>query len=173
MTAGVPERWRPDLHMVDAVLSMPKASRRLTELDMPDRCWLVAGLTVRGLTAKQIAERCGCSERLAKAVRAEAAYQVAIVAHEELQAITHQLHAESSEHSHTRRELQVCRSEHDRVRMQFDQLISSHLTGRVPVFPKCQHPQLKHNVRERGGKRFCRECDRLRQQARRQRLKAS
>lgn len=172
MTAGVPERWRPDLHMIDSVLSLPKAPRKLTELDMPDRCWLVAGLTVRGLTAKRIAEICGCSERLAKSIRAEAAYQVAIVAHEQIEALTSRYHAEASEHSNTRRELQICRNESERVHKQFDQVIKSHVAGKVDTF-RCNHPQVKYNMRERGGKKFCRECDRLRQQARRKKAKSA
>ncbi|WP_237569284.1 NAD(P)H-dependent flavin oxidoreductase [Mycolicibacterium lacusdiani] len=43
----------------------------MTQLPIEDRAWLVSGLTLRVLTAKDIAERLGCSLRLVRAIRAE------------------------------------------------------------------------------------------------------
>jgi hypothetical protein len=44
---------------------------RLLDLDDTDRCWLVASLTVAGMTAEEIAARTGCRSRKVKYVRAE------------------------------------------------------------------------------------------------------
>jgi hypothetical protein len=158
--------------MVDSVLAMPKAAKKLTELDMPDRCWLVAGLTAHGWTAKRIAEVTGCSERLSKAIRAEPAYQVAMIVHEELKELMERFHAESSEHSNTRRELQLCRAEGDRVRAQMNQLVKKLCAGETIATCYRGHPILEGSTYRHGNRDYCRECNRENSAAYRKRKQA-
>lgn len=111
--------------MVDAVLSMPKASRKMTELSGPDRSWLVAGLTLAGVTADEIAERTGCSRRLVMAIRAEDMTQVCKLAQQQVSELDAELSAERSAHSVTRRDLVVSRAESARLRAQVGQLLKA------------------------------------------------
>ncbi|MGV0738224.1 hypothetical protein ABQF35_14310 [Mycobacterium syngnathidarum] len=162
-----PERWEPDAQMVAAVLSMPKASRAMTELSDPDRAWLVAGLTLAGMTAEEIAERTKCSRRLVMSIRAEDMTQVCKVAQQQTGEISEELSAERCQHSLTRRELSESRAEAERLRAQLDQIIDAHMAGTLDVFRKCGHPMVRYNVYEHRGKKFCRTCARDRQAARR------
>lgn len=160
-----PERWEPDPLMVAAVLSMPKASRKMTELSDPDRAWLVAGLTLAGVTAEDIAERTGCSRRLVMSIRAEDMTQVCKIAQQMVGELDAALCAERSEHSVTRRDLGEKAREAERLRMQLDQVIDAHLAGTLTLLP-CGHPRVpwnvySHTVREKGRERrrdFCRTC---------------
>ncbi|WP_301121066.1 hypothetical protein [Mycolicibacterium fortuitum] len=148
--------------MVAAVLSMPKASRKMTELSELDRSWLVAGLTLAGVTAQDIADRMGCSLRLVRAIRAESITQFAVVAQTESHALGNELRAERCEHSVTRRELAVSRAEVDRLRGQVDELVKALAKFEpVRVCPK-KHPMVGYNVYRHGGREYCRECNRLR-----------
>ncbi|UVT31438.1 DNA binding protein [Mycobacterium phage Mask] len=167
MTA--PQRWEPDEQMVAAVLSMPKASRKMTELSDADRAWLVAGLTLAGVTAQDIADRLGCSLRLVRSIRAEDITQMAYIAQQETLKLGDELRSERCLHAVTRRELADARAEVERLRAQVDQLVDAHMTGELRVFPKCGHPMVPYNTYEHGGRRWCRECARLRKQEKRKR----
>ncbi|WP_237162362.1 hypothetical protein [Mycolicibacterium fortuitum] len=169
MTA--PQRWEPDAQMVAAVLSMPKASRKMTELSDADRSWLVAGLTLAGVTAQDIADRLSCSLRLVRAIRAEDMTQMAVVAQTETRALGDELRAERCDHSVTRRQLAAAEAENARLRAQLDQLVDAHQAGTLDLF-RCGHPRVKYNEYRHGGKSYCRECRRDYQANRRKTLAA-
>ncbi|MEU9805442.1 hypothetical protein [Mycobacterium sp. NPDC050853] len=165
MTA--PQRWEPDDQMVAAALSSPKSFRKMTDLSAADRAWLVAGLTVAGITAQDIADRTGCSLRLIRAIRAEEITQMAVLLHTETRALGDELRAEHLDHVATRRQMTDAQADNERLRMQLDQLIDAHMAGTLSLFPRCGHPRVKYNVYEHGGRSFCRECGRLRKQEQR------
>jgi len=168
-----PERWEPDAQLVASVLASPKAWRGMLKQPEPDRALLVAGLTVAGLTAKQIADRTTCSLRLIRFIRAKDMTQVCVYALEQVTAVEAELNSERSEHVLTRQNLAEVSRELERLRAQFDQLIDAHVAGTLKTFPRCSHPKVKYNVYEHGGKTYCRECNRLRKQTRRQRTAES
>lgn len=74
MTAAVvqplakPMAWTPDPMLAAAARA---GGVRLLDLEPVDRCWLVASLTVEGLTAEEIAARTGCRLRKIRYVRAD------------------------------------------------------------------------------------------------------
>lgn len=155
--ADTGQRWEPDGHLVAAVLSAPKASRRMTELSNADRAYLVAGLTLAGMTAKDIAERLDCSLRLVRSIRAEDMTQVCVVWMQETREIGDDLRTERCDHALTRRELAEAQTKEARLQMQLDKLVDAHLTGTLASF-RCGHPKVPYNTYEHGGKRYCRQC---------------
>lgn len=158
-----PLRWEPDSQLVAAVLSMPKASRRMSEMSDPDRAWLVAGLTLAGMTAKDIAERLDCSLRLVRSIRAEDMTQVCVVAQRELGETTDELRQERGQHHLTQLRLAESQANEARLRMQMDQLLDKLQTdGKVDTFG-CGHPRLDFNMYRNAGKRYCRMCRTKRQ----------
>ncbi|OMB79274.1 hypothetical protein A5743_14315 [Mycolicibacterium conceptionense] len=146
--------------MVAAVLSMPKASRKMTELSDADRSWLVAGLTLAGVTAQDIADRLSCSLRLVRAIRAEDMTQMAVVAQDETRRLGDELRSERCDHSVTRRELAESRREADRLRRQLDQVVTK-MANEEPV-AKCYrgHALVGDNVYRHSGRDYCRQCNR-------------
>jgi hypothetical protein len=168
-----PQRWQPDEHMVAAVLSTPKASRKMTELSDADRAWLVAGLTLAGVTAQDIADRMGCSLRLVRSIRAEDITQMAVVAQTETRALGDDLRTERCDHALTRRNLAEAEAELERLRAQFDQIVDAHMTGELKTFPRCGHEMVPYNTYEHGGRKWCRRCGRERKAERRKLLAAS
>lgn len=66
--ANYAHAWEPDWHVVDAVVSRRKG---LDDLDLTDRCVVVAGLTHRGRSVNDIAEHLGCCTRVVKRLRAQ------------------------------------------------------------------------------------------------------
>ena len=74
---SAPTRWEPDEQLVPAVLASVRGYS-MAALSFPDRCWVVAGLTLAGLTAEEIAERLACSLRLVRSLRAEDMTQVCL-----------------------------------------------------------------------------------------------
>lgn len=158
-----PERWEPDNQMVAAVLSSPKAFRKMTELSVADRAWLVAGLTIAGVTAQDIADRTGCSLRLIRAIRAEEITQMAVLAQTETRTLGDELRVEHLEHVATRRRLADAQAEAARLRSQLDQLVAALQRGeQIEVFRTCGHPRLDWNMYRHKGREYCRECNRHR-----------
>lgn len=149
-------RWSPDTQMVAAVLGAPKAWAKMTELGESDRCWLVAGLTLAGMTAKEIAERLGCSLRLVRHLRAQDITQVAKYAQETERRITDELRLEHNDHVLTANQLAEARAQLARVQNQADQLRDALMSGTLKAFPRCGHPRVPYNT-YRGR---CRECRR-------------
>ena len=174
IVAGVTslERWHPDEHMVAAVLSVPKSSWKMTELSDADRAWLVAGLMLAGVTAQDIADRTGCSKRLVRAIRAEDITQMAWLWQTETRALSDELRVERCEHVLTRREVADARAEVDRLRAQLDQIVDAHVAGTLRTFRRCGHPMVRYNVYEHGGRKWCRECERMRKRESRRALPA-
>lgn len=161
----MPQRWEPDEQLVPSVLSSPKASKRMQDLPGPDRCWLVAGLTVHGLTAKDIADRTGCSIRLVKSIRAEDMTQVCVLALKETRAFTDELRLLRGELTAKQNEKAEIEAEAERLRAQVDQLLNTRMGRKMAAENKCArgHEMNRYNTYEHKGKKFCRECHRQRQ----------
>jgi hypothetical protein len=163
-------RWEPDGQLVAAVLSSPRA-RRMANLPAPDRCWVVAGLTLAGLTAKDIAERLGCSLRLVRSIRAEPMTQVCLLMQRESRNFSDELRLKQSEHQVTRHHLSDVTAAADRYKRQLDNVLDKIMIGEpVTTCRKCNTPMDKWNTYEHRGKRWCRECRRVREADRRARL---
>lgn len=137
----------------------------MQDLPGPDRSWLVAGLTVHGLTAKDIADRTGCSIRLVKSIRAEDMTQVCVVALRETRAFTDELRLVRSELAVLDRTKSDVEAELGRVRLQLDRLIDAQITGGAVPVCSAGHAMTAYNtyIQKSSGKRFCRECHRDRQ----------
>lgn len=148
------------MHLVDSVLSMPKAFKKLTEMEDPDRAWLVAGLTVAGWTGLEIAQRTGCSRRLVMGIRSWDMTQMARFAQEQVKQADARYHAERTDHLITLRKLDVTEAEAKRLRAQMKQLVDAHLNGQKVRICHGGHPQVPYNVYRN---RDCRECHRERQ----------
>ena len=156
------ERWVPDDQLVPAVLSRVRPYT-MASLTPPDRCWVVAGLTLAGLTAEDIAERLSCSLRLVRALRAEDMTQVALHFQRESSAFADELRLARSELraaslAHTASDLEV-----QRLRKQLVRITTP------PNGPTCGrgHARTPYNtyVHEPSGRTWCRECHRERQAA--------
>ncbi len=149
------------MHLIDSVMSMPHAFRKMTEFDEgPDRAWLVAGLTHAGWTANEIAHRTNCSVRLVKDIRSWDMTQMARFALEQITVADARYHAERSAHSQTRRELVLSRQEIQRVREQMDRLVKKVCAGE-PI-AKCYrgHPIIEGSTYRSRNRDYCRECNR-------------
>lgn len=165
------ERWEPDALMVSVVLSSPKASRGLKELSGPDRSWLVAGLTLAGMSAKEIAARTDCSIRLVKAIRAEPMTQVCAFVHEEIGKVAAVARAEKALRLATESDLEQSRLREARIQRQLDQVLGKLAAGALEAFPRCGHPKVEWNVYVHRGvdsqgqpfsREYCRECNNAR-----------
>lgn len=142
----------------------------MADMSQPDRAWVVAGLTLAGLTAKDIAGRLGCSLRLVRSIRAEDMTQVCVVALTESRNFSNELRLEQSENQVLRRELQETQAERDRVKRQLDNLLDAHIIGApIRTCRQCGHQLDKWNTYEhaRTGKKACRNCHRERMSERR------
>lgn len=152
------ERWEPDSHMVGAALSTPKFRLRMNDLSNPDRSWLVAGLTLAGITAQDIADRLSCSLRLVRTIRAEDMTQVCLVAQQREADLSDDLRKMELEYKLARREMDVSRIERESLRRKLDQILDAYTTGTLVVFPRCGHPKVGYNVYRSQGRQYCREC---------------
>lgn len=167
------KQYRDDT-MVSAVMSTPKAGRKMTQLSPADRAWLVAGLTAAGVTAASIAERLGCSLRLVRSLRADPITQLCECILRADKVATDQLRSEKVDHQATRGLLNEARADANRARLQRDQLLEQYTaTGTVETFDRCRHPKIKYNTYEHGGRKYCRECHRIKQAEYRTRNRAA
>lgn len=139
-------------------MSSPKSSWKMTDMSASDRCWLVAGLTLAGVTAQDIADRLSCSLRLVRTIRAEDMTQVCFLAQQREAALADEVRKTELAHRLTTRELAEANTDMDRLRLQLDQIIDAHVAGTLSVFPRCGHPKVGYNVYEHGGRTYCREC---------------
>lgn len=144
--------------MVDAVLSTPKHLRKMTELSGPDRSWLVAGLTLAGVTAQDIADRMSCSLRLVRTIRADDMTQVCYLAQQQLKSMGDDLRQAELAQRLTERALTKANADVDRIRSQLDQIVDAHVAGTLSTFPRCGHPKVGYNVYRSQGKEYCRQC---------------
>lgn len=153
-------RWIPDIQLVPAVLAGRPV--RLVDLDEPDRCWVVAGLGLAGLTAEQIADRLGCSLRLVRSVRAEPTTAMAIWAITEANHFADELRLARSEAARLLGELDTSIAESRRLRQQVTKLATP--AGRSwPQCPKGKHSMNPANTYRHGGRDYCRGCHAERQ----------
>jgi hypothetical protein len=154
------QRWEPDEQLVAAVLA--GSNRTMADLSAPDRCWLVAGLTLARLTAEDIADRMSCSLRLVRTIRAEDMTQVCLRMQEETEHFTDELRLARSEHKAALASVAAITGERDRLRLRLDRLLDAHAVGAVPC-PKCGTPVAGYNAYTWRQRKFCRECHRRRQ----------
>lgn len=134
-------------------------------LPLADRCWVVAGLTLSGLTAEEIADRMACSLRLVRSIRAEDMTQLCVYVMTETSNFTDENRLLRGELTAVRRELDESNAEGQRTRAQLSRLIDAQITG-VKMCGKCGEPMDRYNayIHEASGKEFCRNCHRVRQQ---------
>ena len=146
----------------------------MSALPHPDRCWVVAGLTLHGLTAEDIAERLACSLRLVRSLRADDMTQVCMRMQQESDHFADELRLARSEHRATLATLASLRTEVTRLRAQVARMIEARASNR----DTCSrgHDLTPYNTYRHGGREFCRECHRERQaayRAKRRTLQAS
>lgn len=135
----------------------------MSAFSMADRCWIVAGLTIHGLTANEIAHKMWCCVRQVKAIRAEDLYQVCLLMQREARHFTDEVRLVRSELSVAARTLSEVEAERDRLREQRDRLLTARMSG-APLCGKGLHPMTPYNTyTEPGtGAKRCRECKRQR-----------
>lgn len=133
-----------------------------------DRCWVVAGLGLAGLTAEQIADRLGCSLRLVRSVRAEPTTAMAAWAITEANHFADELRLARCEQTRLTEELRASSAEARRLRTQVNKLATP--PGRLwPLCPKGKHPMNPANTYMHGRRTYCRVCHAQRQSAYRSR----
>lgn len=162
------QRWAPDLQLIAAV--MAGGGRRMSQLSVPDRCWVVAGMTLLGLTAEEIADRLSCSLRLVRAVRAEDMTAVCTFVQTESRNFADELRLAQTQLRLLSTRLAERETELARTRSQLDRMIDAHLVG-AKCCPRCSTPMTGYNVYVWNGKNYCRECHRRRQQLHRDRAR--
>lgn len=159
-------RWEPDLQLIPAVLA--GGGRKMSQLDTPDRCWVVAGLTVAGLTAEEIADRLDCSLRLVRSIRAEDMTAVCTYVQTESKNFTDELRLSVSQARQTATRLSQVEAELARTKGKLDRMIDAHIVG-AKCCPKCSTPMTGYNLYVWNGKDYCRECHRQRSKLHRDR----
>lgn len=162
------KRWEPDLQLIPAV--MAGGGRKMSQLSTSDRCWLVAGLTLAGLTADEIADRLSCSLRLVRSIRAEDMTAMCTFVQVESTNFTNELRLSNRQARHTATMLAAAQAELERTRDKLNRMIDAHVVG-VKCCPKCSTPMAGYNLYEWNGKKFCRECQRQRVATHRQRTR--
>ena len=161
----VPEqrvRWEPDDQLIAAV-RCGNGSRRMADLEDADRSWVVAGLTLSGMTAEDIADRLSCSLRLVRSVRAADMTQVCLIYQREAQAFANQMALAASDTRVLRRDLDDMTGERDRLRGQLDRVLDARLVGQPVDTCGRGHLMTDWNTYWHGGRRWCRECHAERQ----------
>ena len=142
------ERWVPDEQLIPSYLTR---RRPATPLSVADRAWVVAGLTLAGKTADDIAKRIGCSLRLVRTIRADPMTQICLFYQQESEAFKDELRLARSEISFAHRDLTDLHAELERTKQQLANLIG-------PPHFRCGHSTDRYNVYEHGGRRYCRTC---------------
>lgn len=156
------DRWAPDDQLIAAV-RCGSGSRKMADLSDPDRSWVVAGLTLAGLTADDIADRLTCSLRLVRSIRAADMTQVCLLLQTESQHFAQQMALADSDARMLRRDLTDMTSERDRLKSQLDRVIDARLTGETVDVCGQGHLMADWNVYWHDGRRWCRECHATRQ----------
>lgn len=152
--------WQPDPHLIPAVLAA--GNRAIASIkSKQDRCWLVAGLKVEGLTAEDMRDRLKCSLRLIRSLLAEDMTTVCLLYHAESMAFREELRLSRHELTVRTRELSDTVAEAIRVREQRDRMIDMAMTGDpIRVCRRAGHVMDKYNTyTDPGtGKTSCRQC---------------
>lgn len=152
----------PDDQLIPAVLA--GNSRRMEDLEIPDRCWLVAGMTLAGLTADEIKDRLGCSLRLVRSVRAMEFTMVCTLMQTEANNFADELRLAHGELKARDHQLDELRAELERTKSKLNRMIDEKIVG--VRLCSAGHAMDKYNtyVQEKTGKVFCRTCNRDKQQ---------
>jgi hypothetical protein len=153
------QRWEPDDQLVPAVLARIRPYA-MSDLTAPDRCWVVAGLTLHGLTAEDIAERLSCSLRLVRSLRAEPMTTVCMWAQREADVFSDELRLSRSEHKQVRLAHAAAVLEATRLRGQIARIVASQSSQTCVRGHDISSPYARY---ERNGRSWCRECHRERQ----------
>lgn len=136
----------------------------MSDLRDADRSWVVAGLTLAGLTAEDIADRLSCSLRLVRSVRAADMTQLCLILQRESRNFAQELRLAQSELAQSLRDLATMTDERDRVKGQLDRVIDARLVGAPVNVCNQSHLMTDWNVYvDQRGRRWCRECHALRQ----------
>lgn len=158
VTRVTADRWEPDDHMIEAVLATPKSSWRMVDLSKPDRSWLVAGLTIAGVTAQDIADKLSCSLRLVRTIRAEEMTQVCYLLQLQVAGMNAEVRRAYLAQRAALQDATQARAETAKLRAQFDQVLDAHIAGTLKTFPRCGHPKVPYNVYKSQGREYCRHC---------------
>ena len=153
-------RWEPDEQLIPSVLA--GSGRKMCDLGASDRSWVVAGLTLIGLTAEDIADRMGCSLRLVRSIRAEDMTRVCGRMQAESQNFGDELRLLASTVKSQSATIVELRSELSRVRGKLSRVLDAHVG--VRRCGKCESVMSGYNLYVHNGKEFCRSCHRDRQQ---------
>jgi hypothetical protein len=134
----------------------------MAQLGAPDRSWLVAGLTLAGLTADDIADRLACSLRLVRTIRAHPMTAVCQQVQNEARAFTDELRLVRTELTAARLALARAVTERDRARAQ----VARTLAAAPDTCRSGAHLMTPYNTYLRAdGRRMCRACHRDRSTA--------
>jgi hypothetical protein len=152
-------RWTPDEQLIERALVV-SPGLRMRELSEPDRCWVVAGLRRRGLTAERIADLLHCALRTVRATLAEPATILAALYMVERETFADEHRMTASEVARLAAELTDAQGMADRYKLQLDRLIELHI---MPSEFRCGCPRDRYNsyVDPKTGKTSCRKHRRL------------
>lgn len=160
--ARASERWSPDEQLIAAVLA-GGSRHKMADLDTPDRCWVVAGLTLAGLVAEDIKDRLSCSLRLVRAIRAEPMTQMCLIYQREVDHFRNEMRLAEAGRDAAHRAMAEIVSDRNKAKEQLDRVLDARLVGE-PVDACGQgHLMVSWNVYWHRGRRWCRECHAQRQ----------
>lgn len=162
------DSWHPDEHLVDALLAGSKTV--MADLGETDRSWAVAGLKAAGLSGSEIAEVLQCSVRLVRAVQAKPLTRAFAYAQTETRTWVDENRLMRHAIDVAHRDRDALASELRRTREKLGRMIDAHVVG-TPTCGRCGTPWDAGNTYWNTGKRYCRECNRRKQQAFRDKLK--
>lgn len=149
-------RWVPDDMLVPAVRS-GRCPRKYADLSVPDRAWVIAGLTQAGLTAEHISNLLGCCVRTVRVVQSSPMAQICRAYMRETAAFTGETRLLRSELSAATVALNTAEGEAKRLRDRLVRLTSPKTRDGIPLCAR-GHPMSKYNVYTHGSRRLCREC---------------
>lgn len=154
-TVGDEDGWRPDALLIPAILAGSPTTMR--DLSLPDRAWVVVGLTRAGYTAEAIADRLKpCSVRVIRAVLAEPLAHVCARLQEESEAFADEYRMAHGEIERLSRELREATAAGNRYRKQLIDLIDVD-PDTPPTFPcGCERTRYNTYVAPKTGKAGCR-----------------
>lgn len=145
-----PERWRPDDQLIPAFLAGRRPEGKIAD---EDKSWVVAGLSLAGKKAEDIAALMGCSLRQVRLIRAQPMTQVCRFYQTESKTFADELRLAQAEITASHRNAVLLQTELARIRTRLNKLI-----GKSTL--RCGHPNDRGNVYEHRGKRYCRTCRR-------------
>ena len=162
------QKWEPDEQLVDAIRT-GRCSQSYSDLTRPDRAWVVAGLTDAGLTSEHIAELLGCSLRTVHVVKTDPLTAVCLTYMAETAAFHREVRLLRSELTRMTCDRDTAALSASRLRTTLARITAE----RSQTCSKGLHDMDKYNTyTDPHGRRWCRECGRLRQAQRRRRVSA-